>query len=56
MTTGLAKDRYCRNIAADWSSLNESSSVMRINGTAPLATPGTRTQWSGPLPSRWGTY
>ncbi|MBN9683454.1 MULTISPECIES: hypothetical protein [unclassified Corallococcus] len=57
MTTGFAKDRYCRNIAADWSGLNNaSSSVMRINGTAPLTTPGTQTQWSGPLPTRWGTY
>ncbi|MBN8466226.1 hypothetical protein JYJ95_06860 [Corallococcus exiguus] len=56
MTTGFAKDRYCRNIAADWSSLNESSSIMRISGTAPLTTPGLKTQWSGPLPSRWGSY
>ncbi|RKG59006.1 hypothetical protein D7X30_15715 [Corallococcus sp. AB011P] len=56
MTTGFAKDRYCRNIAVDWSSLNESSSIMRISGTTPLTTPGNQTQWSGPLPSRWGTY
>ncbi|NPC47092.1 hypothetical protein D7X99_12280 [Corallococcus sp. AB032C] len=56
MTTGFAKDRYCRNIAADWSSLNENSSIMRISGTAPLTTPGLKTQWSGPLPSRWGSY
>ncbi|WP_404370603.1 hypothetical protein ACIHQR_10700 [Corallococcus coralloides] len=56
MTTGFAKDRYCRNIAVNWSDLNASSSVMRISGTAPLTTPGSQTQWSGPLPSRWGTY
>ncbi|QAT87201.1 putative lipoprotein [Corallococcus coralloides] len=56
MTTGFAKDRYCRNIAADWSGLNESSSIMRISGTTPLTTPGLKTQWSGPLPSRWGSY
>ncbi|GMU08673.1 hypothetical protein ASNO1_49260 [Corallococcus caeni] len=54
--TGLARDRYCRNIAVNWSDLNASSSIMRINGTSPLTTPGTQTQWSGPLPSRWGSY
>ena len=56
MTTGFAKDRYCRNIAVDWAGLNEASSVMRINGSTPLATPGAQSQWSGPLPSRWGSY
>ncbi|RKI73621.1 hypothetical protein D7X55_04920 [Corallococcus sp. AB049A] len=56
LTTGFAKDRYCRNIAVNWSDLNEASSVMRINGSTPLATPGTQSQWSGPLPSRWGSY
>ncbi|WP_244238139.1 hypothetical protein [Corallococcus terminator] len=56
LDTGLAKDRYCRNIAVNWSELNTDSSVMRIVGTTPLATPGVATQWSTPLPSRWGTY
>ncbi|NOK32245.1 hypothetical protein HMI49_03375 [Corallococcus exercitus] len=56
LTTGLARDRYCRNIAVNWSDLTANSSVMRINGTTPLTTPGTQTQWSGPLPSRWGSY
>ncbi|MCY1040870.1 hypothetical protein OV208_05995 [Corallococcus sp. bb12-1] len=56
MDTGLAKDRYCRNIAVNWSDLGTDSSVMRIVGTTPLATPGSATQWSAPLPSRWGTY
>ncbi|RKH16699.1 hypothetical protein D7X74_14675 [Corallococcus sp. CA047B] len=56
METGLAKDRYCRNIAVSWSDLDADSSVMRIVGTTPLATPGMATQWSAPLPSRWGTY
>ncbi|GHG91578.1 hypothetical protein [Comamonas sp. JC664] len=52
----FARDRYCRNIAVDWSNLDPNSSVMRISGSEPLATPGAKTQWSGPLPSRWGTY
>ncbi|WP_244227181.1 hypothetical protein [Corallococcus aberystwythensis] len=56
MTTGFAKDRFCRNIAVNWSDLDATSSVMRISGTSPLTTPGTATQWSGPLPSRWGVY
>ncbi len=56
MQTGFARDRYCRNIAVDWSNMSAGSSVMRIAGDSPLTTPGTRTQWSGPLPSRWGTY
>ncbi|NBD10150.1 hypothetical protein GTY96_14330 [Corallococcus sp. c25j21] len=54
--TGFAKDLYCRNIAADWSGLGADLSVMRIGGATPLAVPGTAKQWSGPLPSRWGTY
>ncbi|WP_223636091.1 hypothetical protein [Corallococcus sp. EGB] len=56
MTTGFAKDRYCRNISVNWSDLNASTSIMRISGASPLTTPGIQTQWSGPLPSRWGTY
>ncbi|RYZ42081.1 MAG: hypothetical protein EOO71_09310 [Myxococcaceae bacterium] len=52
----FAKDRYCRNIAVNWTNPMTDSSVMRIVGTTPLATPGLATQWSGPLPSRWGTY
>jgi hypothetical protein len=56
LTTGLARDRYCRNIAVNWSDLTPDTSVMRIDGASPLSTPGSRTQWSGPLPSRWGSY
>ncbi|NVI98583.1 hypothetical protein HV824_10685 [Myxococcus sp. AM009] len=56
LQTGFARDRYCRNIAVDWSNMNADANVMRIAGDSPLTTPGTRTQWSGPLPSRWGTY
>ncbi|MBE4746622.1 hypothetical protein G4177_00365 [Corallococcus sp. ZKHCc1 1396] len=52
----FAKDRYCRNIAVNWSDLGSGTSVMRIGGATPLATPGMATQWSGPLPSRWGIY
>ncbi len=55
LQTGFARDRYCRNIAVDWSNMNADANVMRIAGDSPLTTPGTRTQWSGPLPSRWGT-
>ncbi|WP_242588304.1 hypothetical protein [Corallococcus macrosporus] len=55
-STGLARDRFCRNIAVNWSDLTANSSIMRINGNTPLTTPGTQTQWSGPLPSRWGSY
>lgn len=54
--TGFAKDLYCRNIAVDWSGLGADISVMRIGSATPLAVPGTAKQWSGPLPSRWGTY
>jgi hypothetical protein len=56
LSTGLARDRYCRNIAVNWSDLSPDTSVMRINGASPLTTPGLKSQWSGPLPSRWGTY
>ncbi|QDE89178.1 hypothetical protein BHS06_09540 [Myxococcus xanthus] len=56
LQTGFARDRYCRNIAVDWSNMNADANVMRIAGDSPLTTPGTRSQWSGPLPSRWGTY
>ncbi|RKH09346.1 hypothetical protein D7V97_16825 [Corallococcus sp. CA053C] len=54
--SAFAKDLYCRNIAVNWSDLGADSSVMRIGGTTPLAVPGMAAQWSGPLPSRWGTY
>ncbi|WP_426753903.1 hypothetical protein [Myxococcus sp. Y35] len=56
LQTGFARDRYCRNIAVDWSNMNAGASIMRIAGDSPLTTPGSRTQWSAPLPSRWGTY
>lgn len=56
--TGLAKDRYCRNIAVLWDSLSSdgSDSVQRIAGAAPLDVPGAATQWSARLPASWGGY
>lgn len=56
--TGLAKDRYCRNISVLWDGLADdgSNSVQRIAGSAPLAVPGSAAAWSAALPSTWGTY
>jgi hypothetical protein len=57
-STGMAKDRYCRNISVIWDGLmsNNSNSVSRIVGADPLTVPGSRAQWSAALPATFGTY
>ncbi len=57
-STGLAKDRYCRNISVAWDNLltDDSNSVARIAGSSPLTVPGSASEWSAALPSTWGTY
>ena len=56
--TGMAKDRYCRNISVIWDALetDNSNSVTRIVGADPLAVPGTHAQWTAALPASFGTY
>lgn len=58
LTTGFARDRYCRNISVIWDDLRNdySNSVMRIVGDSPTSVPGRASQWSAQLPSNWGTY
>jgi hypothetical protein len=57
-STGMAKDRYCRNISVIWDGLanDNTNSVARIVGATPLEVPGTRAQWSAALPATFGTY
>jgi hypothetical protein len=57
-STGHAEDRYCRNISVLWDDLSAdgSSSVTRIVGGTPLATPGHAAQWSDALPATFGSY
>ncbi|MEJ7597751.1 MAG: hypothetical protein WKG01_07575 [Kofleriaceae bacterium] len=56
--TGMAKDRYCRNISVIWDALEDdnSNSVTRIVGAEPLTVPGSRAQWTAALPASFGTY
>lgn len=57
-STGLAKDRYCRNISVLWDDLadDNSTSVTRITGDDALSVPGNSGQWSAALPATFGTY
>lgn len=57
-STGMAKDRYCRNISVIWDGLtsNNANSVSRIASADPLAVPGGKAQWSAALPATFGTY
>jgi len=57
-STGLAADRYCRNVSVLWDGLltDNSNSVQRIAGGSALAVPGDASQWSAALPATWGTY
>jgi hypothetical protein len=57
-STGLARDRFCRNISVNWDDLDSdgSNSVTRLGGDDPLRAPGQASQWSAALPSSWGTY
>jgi hypothetical protein len=57
-STGLARDRFCRNISVLWDNLDSdnSNSVIRLGGDSPLDVPGSAEQWSAALPATWGTH
>jgi hypothetical protein len=57
-STGMAKDRYCRNISVLWDGLknDNTNSVIRLGGAKPLEVPGSGAQWTAALPATFGSH
>lgn len=57
-STGMAKDRYCRNNSVIWDGLknDNTNSVIRLGGARPLEQPGSGAQWSAALPATFGSH